>query len=302
MDTAEGGEPADPGGTFDSLALTKASEAGKEATQKTKEYEETSWARAFKPNSSLARSPGKIAPVFGNAEKRRGSPLERARSCSLADLSAATEKRAKIGNDNMNRLLAEIKRLNDLIKPSKTKTEIRDSALKVRSLFDLVHFDWCQKQESCARPRTPIATNTELCDGSTQTPPSIQQQLDVDYIRKSMGDPSNHEEILKMHWPKEVFEKTQMVKGGLMQTRAGTAKAIICPEGKVGANDQLAQLAFSIPSLKKLTDVNLPAGKLAVVRRGDEIEIDGEKSSDGPQVIIVAAVECSAPSGVLSTP
>lgn len=54
-----------------------------------------------------------------------------------------------------------------------------------------------------------------------------------------------------------------------------------------------------MPSLKKLNDENLPAGKLAVVRCGEEIVIDGEKSTDSPQYIVVAAVETPAKQPVL---
>lgn len=199
----------------------------------------------------------------------------------------------------MNRLLAEIKRLNDLIKPTKTKTEIRDSAIKVRSLFDIAHADWCQQQEVHVASHNCIGTNVELCDVSTQTPASIPKQCEAEFILKSKGDPSKHDEILKLQWPNEVFECTHIVKGGLIKTRPGTARAIICSTGKVASNEPLSRLALTLPSLKRLNDENLPAGKLAVVRCGEEIEIDGEKSSDGPQFVVVATLETPASQSAL---
>lgn len=171
---------------------------------------------------------------------------------------------------------------------------MRDIALKIRSLFDIAHADLCQQNEVHAVSRAHSGTNVELCDGGTQTPASIPKQCEADFILKSKGDPSMHEEILKMHWPNEVFESTQIVKGDLNTVRPGTARAIICSTGKVASNEPLSRLALSLPSLKKLNDENLLAGQLAVVRCGEEIEIDGEKSSDGPQFIVVASLETPA--------
>lgn len=215
------------------------------------------------------------------------------------DLSRAAVKRVKVENEPMNRLLAEIKRLNDLIKPSKTKNEIRDSALKVKSLFDIAHADWCQQHEVQELRRNSQGLNAELCDGSTQTPSSISKLCDADFVLKCKGDPTKHDEILKMEWPKEAYESTHIVKGGLFKTRPGTARVVICSTGKVSTNEQLSRLAQSKPSLKNLNDENLPAGKLAVVRCGEEIVIDGEKSTDSPQYIVVAAVETPAKQPVL---
>lgn len=292
---------ATTGDADDEAASERPKEAAKEAARKAKKEKETARAKVFKPNSALPRSPGKMAPVFATtststADKRKGSPLERTRSSSMADLPmadlpAASDKRVKVGNVHMTRLLAEIKRLNDLIRPTKTKNDIRDSALKVRSLFDIAHADWCQQHESQVVSRNSTGTNAELSDGWTQTPPSIPKQCEADFILRSKGDPSKYDEILKLHWPNEVFESTHFVKGGLFETRPGTARAVICSTGKVTSNEPLSRLALSLPSLKKLNDENLPDGKLAVVRCGEEIEIDGERSSDGPQFIVVAAME-----------
>lgn len=258
----------------------------------------------FTARTALQRSPVKVAPIFSSTStstatsafpleilKRRGSPLNRARSTSLTELPLVAGKRAKLESEPMNRLLSEIVRLNELIKATATtKNEIKVSAQKVRKLFDIAHLELAQQQQAHELCHNP-SINVELCDGATQTPSSISKLCETEFILISKGDPTKQEEILNLDWPKDAYECTRMVKGGMIKTRPATARAIICATGLVSQNETLSRLGQSLPSLKRINDSNLQTGKVAVVRCGEEIEIDGEKTNDGSQCIVVAAVE-----------
>lgn len=78
-----------------------------------------------------------------------------------------------------------------------------------------------------------------------------------------------------MEWPKESFECTRIVKGGLVKSKPGTVRAILCKPGHVSSNPALARLSQTLPALKALNEKNLPAGKIATVRCGGVVEIDG---------------------------
>lgn len=73
--------------------------------------------------------------------------------------------------------------------------------------------------------------------------------------------------------------------------RPETARIIIALHGRIGDSDIINRLGQTIPMVKKITDLTLPAGKTATVRRGGEIIIDGQANDDDQQVIAVCAVE-----------
>lgn len=214
--------------------------------------------------------------------KRRGDPMGLHRSTSLND--GVCDKRFRHQEDPFARLLKEVGRLEGLTKAHpKTKKEIKDGISNLRLLVLLA------KNAPGLRTASPTqeGENATLSDGSSQTPRDIATVHIADLINREKSNPGKRNEIMRMDWPKDAFECTKLVRGGLMRTDATLVRVIVCKPGVVSTNPALSRLGQVLPSLSALSETSLPPNKLATIRCGGAVEIDGVTKVDNSRCLIV---------------
>lgn len=235
---------------------------------------------------AAAKDPHYTEPA-GN--KRKASPLGPSileRSSSLTELRGANGKRPRPEEEPFARLTKEVARLESLVKAHPTtKKEIKDGIGNLRLLVMIAKNEWTRPE--APKPELPETSNPVTCDGESQTPREISTVHVADFINRSKQDADKREEILKLNWPKDAFEFTRVVKGGLMKTNADTVRVIVCKPSEVATNSALLKLGQALPALAGLSDANLPPGKVATVRCGGAVEIDGVTRIDNTQCIVV---------------
>lgn len=255
----------------------------------------------FKPNKKLNRTPPKkLAPIFGprpdgadGPPKRKGSPLDRTRSVSEGALHVDNDHKRPKREDWFARLGMEIKALNKLIAAaSKTSTNIKISARKLSTYWEAEQFDRsAPKSDPEANPDIAQDEATACREMGTQTPASVQAEFTAEDIRAKFEIVSSHDELLAREWPRATFRQTTLTRGGLYKPRTDAVRVILCKAPDLETNPAILRLGATHPTLKQLNEENLPAGKTAIVKCGEEIVIDGEGNDAGKQTIAVCSLE-----------
>lgn len=249
----------------------------------------------FKRSKKLNRTPQKKQAQQEGTEgnpKRKGSPLTRSKSCSEGFLAGEEDPKRLKRETWFQRLGEEVKALNKLIAAAPTTSvKVKTSARKLITLWEAEQFDRISVK-AVEKPNPDIAQEEAIAtrEMSTQTPASVQAEFTAEDIRAQFEQASCHEDILARDWPRATYRRTSFTRGGLFKPRTDALRVILCKAEELATNPAILRLSATYPTLKQLNEDNLPAGKSAVVKCGEEIVIDGQENSAGKQMITVRSL------------
>lgn len=290
------GPPIERGESFDDIEVVAGTSSQSNGSE----------SAAFARSAKVMRSPVGGAKTQPGSRKETPTGEKRrldAETNEQSVVQAGKEKQPRL--DWYTRIANKVAALERTVIQAKlpsTKKEIGDQVTGLKRLMLELKLEIEHQHKLALAPQRPSITVAVSCSEmgtQTETPEAIKSQEEIRIIRSRIENGEPVPELIQQNWPTGAFRSTSVIKSGLNKCKEGVTRVIFCAPTHLGTNEHIQRLSAAFPLLRKLNEKTLPAGKQAIIRCQEAIEIDGKADQSGNDTIIVSSLESAEPLDIL---